>query len=57
MQGTLFLSRLNDKKESSSELTYRFKKLALGFSDDTCFHMGDVRRAKNAYSETLQTIK
>lgn len=35
----------------------RFKKLALGFSDDTCFHMGDVRRAKNAYSETLQTIK
>lgn len=48
---------INDKKESSSELTHRFKKLALGFSDDTWFQMGDVRRAKNAYNETLQTIK
>lgn len=55
MQGALFLSRLNDK-ESGSKLTHRFKKLALGFSD-ICFQMGDVRRAKNAYNETLQTIK
>lgn len=44
-------------KKKAVQNWHRFKKIALGFSDDTCFQMGDVRRAKTAYNETLQTME